>query len=247
MTPQEHSQPRAIDGKWSTMEHSEAAGITLGAAAPGTRPKPIIATATLQEWDGDEAVTVGEAHFDAAPILAAMDSGKRAGLGEEPGDQDEIFEKAMAMGLTPRHEGPYEIDVRQALDHALEEDPGYFEQEHSGEKTLRHPDVPLEAPLSAYELGYRIDEDNRVEALAVLDLSEMMDSSSEENWDTVSTTVVGNDLLRDMFPTPVSITSDNQVVYRIEGDAEAVIECMNDDERDLFEAGMADAAANRKA
>lgn len=245
MTSQEHKQPRANDGKWSTMEHSEAAGITLGTVGADTGPKPIMATATLQKWDSGHAVTVGEVQFDATPILAAMDSEKRAGLGEEPGDQDEIFEKAMAMGLTPRHEGPYEVDVRESLDQALEENPGYFDQEHPSEKTLRHPDVPLEAPLSAYELGYRIDENNRVKALAVLELSEMMDHSSEENWDTVSTTVVGNDLLRDMFPTPKSVTSDNQVVYEIEGDAEGVIECMDEDELALFEAGLADAAAAR--
>lgn len=244
MTFQEHEHPRANGGRWAAKEQSEAAGITLGASA-GAKPKPIIARVDLQKWDGGKAVEVGSVEFDAAPILAGLTPEQCADM--DYGTRDQIFEEAMRRGFAPLHDGPFEVDVKDALGQAMAENPGYFDEPYPHERTARHPDVPLEAPLSAYELGYRIDEDNRVQALAVLDLSEMMDNSSEENWDTVSTAVVGNDLLRDMFHTPVSITSDNQVVYRIEGDAEAVIECMDDDALEMFAAGQADAAADRKA
>lgn len=239
MTFQEQDHPRADSGKFENKAQSEAAGVSLSAAS-GTKPKPIMAEVTLQKWnDNDENEEVGTVVFDAAPILAGIYPGLSPAQREDldPSICDQIFEEAMSRGLAPRHDGPFDLGVQNALDEALEENPGYFDSPYPHEKTVRHLDVALESPLSPYELGARIDENNRVQALAVLELSEMLDNSSDENWDAISTTVVGNDMLRDMFPTPVSINSENQVVYRIEGDASEVINEMSDDDLKLFEEG----------
>lgn len=234
MTFQEQDHPRADSGKFENKAQSEAAGVSLSAAS-GTKPKPIMARVALQEWNDDEAVDVGTVEFDAAPILAGLSPEDRADM--DFATRDQIFEEAMRRGFTPIHDGPFEVDIKDALAEALTENPGYFDSPYPHEKTVRHPDIPLESPLSPYELGSRIDENNRVQALAVLELAEMLDNSSDENWDTISTTVVGNDMLRDMFPTPAYITGGNQVAYRIEGDASEVINEMSDDDLKLFEEG----------
>lgn len=255
MTFQENEHPRAGDGKWAPKEQSEAVGVMLSAQGIPVRPRPIMATATLQEWnDDDEAEEAGTVQFDAAPILAGIAPNlSREDLADlDYSTRDDIFNEAMARGFIPIHDGPFEVDVQESLDEALAENPDYFATPYPHEMTVRHPNVPIESPLSPYELGARIDEDGYVAALAVLDLDEMVDHDAEQHNDTVSNTLVGSELLMDIGTTPERIATEKttgarNVVFRITGDVTAVVDCFDDDERALFEAGLADAAAERKA
>lgn len=128
-------------GKFTNKPQSAGTTVLAAPSGPAAGRTPIMATATLQAWEGDDAVTVGEVQFDASSILAGMTADQRAGLGEDAGDQDEIFEKAVSTGLIPRHEGPYEVDVREALDEALETNPAYFDE--------RDPELNADEPAAA--------------------------------------------------------------------------------------------------
>lgn len=155
-------------GKFTTKPQSAGTTVLTAPAAPAAGRTPILATATLQEWEGDEAVTVEEVQFDASSILAGMSADQRAGLGEGAGDQDEIFEKAMATGLIPRHGGPFEVDVREALDEALETNPGYFDEPATA-STAEDFDRSLPQfegwpeSLAEPKLDYSVDSDGSVQ------------------------------------------------------------------------------------
>lgn len=251
MTHHENIQPRAADGKWLPTAHPEATGVALSGPCALSRPAPIMARVDLQVWnDDDEAEDAGTIEFDAAPILAGIVPNLRRGelASLDYGIRDTIFNEAMARGFAPIHDGPFELHVQNSLDEALAENPAYFDTPYPHEKTVRHPDVEIQSPLSPYEMGFRADEDGYVEALAVLDIDVLADQDAEENWDTASRTIVGSDLLTDIGRTPDSITVGKdsgapQVVFRITGDVSAVVDCMSDEEQELFEAGRADAAA----
>ena len=255
MTFQENDQPRAGDGKWGPKQQHEAVNVVLAAPGGSVRPRPIMATATLQEWnENDETEEVGTIEFDAAPIIAGMAPNLSP---EDLADldhstRDDIFNEAMARGFIPMHDGPFEVDVQESLDEVLAENPNYFDTPYPHNMTVRHPEVAIESPLSPYELGARMDEDGYVKALAVLDLDDMVDHDVEEHNDAVSKTLVGNRLLMDINTSPERISVDkasgsSTVVFSIAGDVSAVVECLDDDELDLFEAGLADAEAARNA
>lgn len=247
MTYQEKDHPRAGDGKWEPKQLSEPEGVSLAPAAK-VLPKPIMASVTLQQWseeDPDQAEEVGFVEFDAAPVLAGIVPGlspyQLSDL--DPSICDQVYEEAVARGLVPNHDGPFELSVQEALDEALESDPTRFDTPYPHELVARHKDTVLMAPLSAYELGARVDEDNFVEALAIVDQDDMIGVDTETYYDTISEKITGSQLLMDPQATAVSVTPEGRVVYRISGDASAVIDSMTDDETELFEAGRAAAEA----
>lgn len=250
MTFQEHEHPRADSGKFENKAQSEAAGVTLAAPLAGaSKPKPIMARATLQKWsdfDEDVAETVGTIEFDAAPILAGivpgLDQRELAGMGLEYDTRDQIFDEAVARGIIPAHAGPFEVDVDDALAEALAENPAYFDTPYPHDEVARHPEAVLQSPLSPYELGARIDENDRIEGLAVIEQDALIGGSLDEHLDYISNTLAGTGVLMDPSATPVSVTPDNQVVYRLSGNASQVIDTMTDAELALFEAGRASRA-----
>ncbi|MCC3299750.1 hypothetical protein [Arthrobacter caoxuetaonis] len=250
MTSLENTQPRAADGKWLPTSRREPNGVVLSGQRGLSRLEPIMATVDLQEWNDDEAEDAGTVEFDAAPILAGivpnLTTEELANL--DYSTRDDIFNEAMARGFVPIHDGPFELHVQESLDAALSKNPAYFDTPYPHEKTVRHPDVVIQSPLSAYEMGFRADSDGYVETLAVLDIDEMSEQDPSDHWGTVSRTVTGGELLMDMNRIPHSVSTHKdsgapQAVFRITGDVSAAVECMSDEEQDLFEAGMADAAA----
>lgn len=237
----EEDHPRGSGGMFAEKIQSEATGVVL--TAPSAKPKPIMAHMTLQQWDEDNddyAREVGTVEFDAAPVLAGIVPGlspaQLSDLDTNIGDQ--VFHEAVSRGLVPDHEGPFELYVQNSLDEALAENPNYFDTPYPHHLTVRHPDAVLQSPLSPYELGALADENGMVTANSVLDLEDMIDGDLENHLNNISRTLTGDEMLVGPSAVPVRV-EDGQVIFRLSGDITNVIECMDEDEVELFEAGRA--------
>jgi hypothetical protein len=206
-----------------------------------TAPK-ITASVTLQQWGGyknDQAIDIETVEFDAAPVLAAMSPEDRAAL--EDSEADDIFYSAVHLGLVADHAGPFNVHIREALDRALEENSHLFE-EFTGFPVLRTPGAILDAPLSAYEIGARADDDGVVSGLAVMGLDDLMGNDLEANNDAIGEALVGSCLLMEPTIEPLSV-KNGQLVVKLEGDASAVIDGFDGEELVQYNAGRAIRAA----
>lgn len=237
----EADHPRSGGGKFAEKIQSEAEGIALG--VPAAKPKPIMASVTLQEWredDEDIADTVAHIEFDAAPVLAGIVPGlspyQLSDMSPEICDQ--VFEEAVSRGLVPNHDGPFEVDVQNALDEALAENPAYFSTPYPHHLAVRHPDAVLQTPLNPYELGSRIDEHDRVEGQYAIGMDELVGTSLDEHHDNLGTTLTGSPLVMDTSAEPVAVVN-GEVIFRISGNISQVIETMDDDDREAFEEARA--------
>lgn len=247
MTYQEHEHPRGEAGRWETKQQSEPEGVALGTGLP-PKPKPVMAQVTLQRWridDPDYAEKVGTVEFDAAPILAGIvPTLDQDELEDELSydTRDLIFEEAVARGIVPRHDGPFEVHVEESLRKALAEDPDRFSAPYPHELVARHYGAVLESPLSPYEMGRRMDDEGRVEAHAVLDIEQLSEQSGDWMWSSISEKLTGHGLVEEPEYFPVEVR-DGQVVFRISGNITEFVEQMSDEDRALFDAGLAADAA----
>lgn len=103
-------------GRFGFLSHGES-GSNLG-FAPHTQLSdlpPLTVTVRLEEWDGDDAVQVGETSFDARTLLAAQSAEEIQSIVEDTIDNPEgdwLFEEARSAGLVAGWDGPYECDVQ---------------------------------------------------------------------------------------------------------------------------------------
>jgi hypothetical protein len=234
-------QPEGIPagGQFAPEAHAEPE-VALPVPRPLSTPPAIYATVVLQRWVDDGAEYVDQVAFDARRVLAAMKPEHRAALTDGSEYADEVFNAAVRRGLVAHHEGPFEVYVRDAMDEALQKDPEVFE------KIAAMPDnrpaaAVLDAPLSAYEIGARADEDGWVEGLATFDMDDLIDRDLDGHGDQIGEKLVGSELLMDVSAKPVSVTPDGSIVCKLTGDASAIIEGFDENEAADYEAGRAEA------
>jgi hypothetical protein len=210
--------------------------------------KPIIATAIYQRWNAqDIAEEQRRVDFDATRILAGLTSGQRHDLiysflsGVEIADS--IFREAETRGLIPAHDGPFELEVGEALRAALESDPEYFSRPFPEGREFRHEDAILETPLTAFEIGFRSDENGGVVGLITITLSDMIDGSNEDFLDLLGDRLIGSSLLMEIEYHAVSVGAEHDLVMRVGGKVPADV--LWDREVADYEAGLAAGAAAR--
>ena len=237
----EEDHPRGSGGMFAEKIQSEAIGVVL--TAPSAKPKPIMARVALQKWsdfDEDVAETVGTIEFDAAPILAGivphLDPADVEDL--DPDSCDRIYDEAVSRGLAPSHSGPFEVDVQSALDEALAENPDYFAVPYPHHLVTRHTDAVLQSPLSPYELGSRVNGNDRVEGRYAVGMDQLVGVSLEEHHDYLGKTLAGSSLAMDTNAEPVAV-DDGEVIFRISGNISQIIETMDDDDLAAFEEARA--------
>jgi hypothetical protein len=206
--------------------------------------KPIIATATYQEWNQhDVAEDLKTVEFDATRIVAGLSEDERTRLIHDDFDvEDSIFREAEARGLIPAHDGPFSLSIYGLAD-MLDEDPEYFSRPFPEGREVRHEDTILETPLSPYEQGFRGDEDGSVSGLVVVAMSDLHDRDFEGHLDNVSTLLTGSELLMEIDSSAKAVTAEGDVVMMITGTV--ALEGFSSDELEEYEAGLADGAAAR--
>jgi hypothetical protein len=177
--------------------------------------KPITATAIYERWSPrDEAIEMNRIDFDATRILAGLGEEQRGRLLSGDFDiADDIFREAESRGLIPQHNGPFTLNVEDALAEALEEDPEYFARQFPEGREARHEDAILETPLTPYEQGFRADENNSVSGLVVVAMSDLHDREFEGHLDNVASLLTAEPLRRSTL---------GQVRYR-RGDVAAMV------------------------
>lgn len=206
---------------------------------PETGKKPVIATAYLQRWDGENAVEIGRVDFDARPVLTRMSLDEQVEFRTNSERNDELFHSAVEHGLIPPHDGPFHLDVADAIDAALEEDPTTFDEPYDHSRTARHPETVLQTPLSPYEIGMWVDEDGFVSGLSSIDFSELIENDVEGVNDLIGRDLVGSEILMEPTATPVRVEADGTLVVRLAGDASMIIDGFTGDELEAYEAGLA--------
>jgi hypothetical protein len=202
---------------------------------PATAAPKIIASVTFQQWQNDYAIDVETIDFDAAPVLAAMSPQERDTL--EDGEADDIYYSAVRLGLVKDHNGPFNVNIREALDYAVEEDPDIFEKLASA-PVLRPESAILDTPLSAYEIGARANDDGIVRGLAVMGISELIENDVEQHNDAISDALTGSTMLTQPPATPVAV-ENGRIVMALEGDASALIADFDENELAQYKAGRA--------
>jgi hypothetical protein len=212
-------------------------------AAPARQP--IAATAIYEQWNPrDEAIEMNRVDFDATRILAGLGEEQREKLLNGDFDiADDIFREAESRGLIPPHNGPFTLDVANALAEALEADPEYFSRPFPEGREFRHEDAILETPLTAFEIGFRSDENGDVAGLVTIGLSDMIDGSNEDFLDLLGDRLIGSSLLMEIEYHAVSITEKHDLVMRVSGKVPADV--LWDREVADHEAGLAAGAAAR--
>lgn len=208
-------------------------------APPAAAKKPVIATAYLQRWEGDNAVDVGRVSFDARPVLGVLTTEDTVEFRTSPERGDDLFHKAVKHGLVPPHDGPFYLDVADAIDEALALDPTTFDEPHDDSRTARHPETVLKSPLSPYEIGMWVDADGFITGLSAIDLGQLIDNDVEEVNDLLGELLVGAGILMQPTATPVRVDADGTLVARVTGDASMIIDGFFGDELDAYEAGLA--------
>lgn len=198
----------------------------------------ITATVNLQKWVNDSAEHVEQISFDASHILAGMTPEQRAAIEDDDYTADDLYHAAVDRGLAPGHDGPFAVHVRDAIDQAEANDPKIFE-ELALLPVNRPEEAILDTPLTAYELGARADDDGIVSGLASMSMSDLIENDLESHLDDIGEKLAGSSLLMEPTATPVSVAADGSMVVRLQGDASAIIEGLDEDELALYEAGRA--------
>ena len=80
-----------------------------------------------------------------------------------------------------------------------------------------------------------------MEGLAVFEMEDLIDSDLEEHGDQIGTKLVGSELLMDVNAKPVSVTPEGSIICQLSGDASAVIDGFDEDDRTQYAAGRAEA------
>ncbi|GAA4034595.1 hypothetical protein GCM10023063_18400 [Arthrobacter methylotrophus] len=241
MTTSPSRQPQGIPagGQFAADVHAEPDVFLASAAAP---PK-IMASVTLQQWQNDYAIDIETVEFDAGRILAEMATEKRRALRDNSDDADQLFDSAVRLGLVKDHDGPFSVHVQEAMAEAEETDADVYAR-ILGAPANRPAGAVLDTPLSAYEIGARVDEDGRVSGLATMDMSDLIDNNIEGINDKIGNDLVGSELLMEPNATPVEVLDGGTILMRFEGNASAIIEGFDDEERAEYEAGRSTAANN---
>lgn len=234
MTTEPSRHPEGIPTGGQFARKTQSDDVPALAAPVATAPK-IMASVSLQQWQRDYAVTLETIDFDAAPVLAAMTPQERIAL--EDSDADEVYLSAVRLGLVKEHDGPFDVQVREALDYAMEEDPDIFEK-LAAAPVLRPAAAILDEPLSAYELGARADDDGFVSGLAAMDMSELIDNDVDQHNDAIGEALVGSCLLMQPTATPVDI-QNGRIIMKLDGDASEIIAGFDEDKLAQYEAGRA--------
>lgn len=240
MTTTPNRQPEGIPsgGQFAATNHAEPDVKLLPPAAP---PK-IMASVTLQQWQNDYAIDIETVEFDAGPILADMTPEKRRNLRDGSDDADMVFDAAVRRGLVKDHDGPFSVSIRSAMREAEETDRDVYAR-IAGAPVNRPEGAILDSPLSAYEIGARADQNGFVSGLSTMSMSDLIDNDLEAHCDRIGEDLVGSSLLMQPTATPVSVDEDGNIVVELGGDASAIIEGFDEDERAQYEAGRAAAAA----
>lgn len=223
-------------GQFAEKAQPEATNVSLG--GPLVHPPKIMATVNLQRWVDDGTEPAGQLDFDAGRILAAMAPEKRNTIYDGDGSGDDVFHEAVRAGLVEDYDGPFEVYVRDSMDEALEADPGVFEK-IAALPANRPAGAILETPLSAYEIGARVDADGIVSGLSVLTMSELVNNDLEHHCDVIGNDLVGSPLLMEPTATPVSVRPDGSLIVRLEGDATEIINLFDEAKHAQYEAGRA--------
>lgn len=242
MTTPPNRQPEGIPsgGQFAPAVHAEPDVSLTSSAAP---PK-IMASVTLQAWARDYAIDIETVEFDAGRILAEMTPEQRQDLRDGSDDADMIFETGVRAGLVKDHDGPFYVTVKEAMREAEETDSDVYAR-ILGAPVNRPAEAVLYEPLSAYEIGARADEDGFVSGLAPMSMSDLIDNDLEAHCDKIGQDLVGSSLLMEPNATPVEVDDDGTLIVRLEGNASAIIDGFDDEERAQYEAGRAAATSTQ--
>lgn len=71
--------------------------------------QPFLVTVQLEEWDRNHTFPVNSVEFDAAPLLLGADQALRDQLEEKYGQEDWLFEEAVARGIVEPWGGPFTV------------------------------------------------------------------------------------------------------------------------------------------
>lgn len=239
-TPKRQPEGIPSGGQFAPSAHAES-GVALAAPAP---VPAITASVDLQQWVNDYAVTQETVTFDAGPILARMSPEERVAIEDYDETADQLYFEGVRRGLVKDHNGPFGLSVRSAMDEAEEQDSGVWVK-IAAVPQARKAGAVLETPLTPFEIGARAGSDGWVEGLATLEMSDLIDRDLEGHGDLIGEKLVGSDLLMDFRARPVSVTPEGSIVCQLSGDASAIIDGFNEDELAQYEAGWAEAAAEK--
>lgn len=235
-------QPNRVDagvpagGQFAATSHSD----TVPALTPAAPAPAVLATVDLQAWQNDYAITLETVSFDAGPILAGMTTDERADIEDCSENTDELYREAVRRGLVKDHDGPMALYVRSNMDEAEGQDPGVWGK-IAEQPQGRPSEAVLETPLTPYELGARAGSDGWVEGLATFDMDDLIGQDLDTHGDEIGQKLVGSELLMDVSAKPVSVDPDGSIICRLSGDASAIIEGFDEDERAEYDKGRAQA------
>ncbi|MET4144186.1 hypothetical protein [Arthrobacter sp. UYCo732] len=239
MTTSPNRQPEGIPagGQFAPGVHAEP---NVSLASPAAPPK-IMARVTLQAWARDYAIDIETVEFDAGRILAEMTPEQRGNLRDGSDETDMLYEAGVRSGLVKDHDGPFHVRVRDAMNEAEGTDSDVYAR-ILGAPANRTAEAILHEPLSAYEIGARADENGYVSGLATMSMSDLINNDLETHCDQIGEKLVGSPLLMEATATPVDVDEDGALILRVEGNASAIIEGFDDDQRAEYAAGSAAAA-----
>jgi hypothetical protein len=242
MTASPNRQPEGIPagGQFAPGTHAEP-GVML--ASQVAQPK-IMASVTLQQWHNEYAIDIETVEFDAGRVLAEMSPEKRSGLEDCSEDADQLYDTAVRRGLVQDHDGPFSVYFRQSMEDAEETDPDVYTRILAA-PVNRPTEAVLDTPLSAYEIGTRVDEHGWVSGLATMDMSDLIANDIEGINDKIGNGLVGSELLMEPNATPVDVLDGGTILMRYEGNASAVIEGFDEEELADYESGRAASTNNR--